>query len=137
MTGRPLAGDRDAILADYRAGVLVRIIALRHGVSESTVGKYAKDAGLVGRLNAGCQCRAGRVCVNCAPSIPLTGGRWVLDKRRRVQVWVSDEDDWTTDELLTAHAAWTRGVRTQQVEVGERIYQRMKKRHQRARRDVA
>lgn len=89
--GRPLAGDRDAILDDYRDGLYLRVIAERHNVSQATVQKYARDAELTGRVSNGCKCKSWRVCNNCTAEIPLTEGRWVLDPVRRIQVWEPDD----------------------------------------------
>lgn len=91
-TGRPPAGDRDAIVADYRDGLRVNLIAERHAVSPETVRRYARDAGVSSRLNT-CRCRTDHVCDNCAAEIPLTGGAWVLDPVRRVQVWEEYAED--------------------------------------------
>lgn len=44
---------------------------------------------------------------------------------------------WSGEQLKRAHAAWTRGVRNDWAIEGERLYQREKKRQQRARRREA
>jgi hypothetical protein len=90
--GRPPAADRDAILADYAEGLHVRVIAEKHGVSKTTVSRYARHAEMTGRTNPGCRCRSDYLCANCKFDIPLTGGAWVLDPRRRVLVWVEYAD---------------------------------------------
>lgn len=38
--------DTDAILADYEAGMLMRDIEIKHGISMSMVWRYRKEAGL-------------------------------------------------------------------------------------------
>lgn len=45
--GRFSTADREAVLADFRSGdMTVRQIADKHGISHTTVGKWAHDAGL-------------------------------------------------------------------------------------------
>lgn len=76
VTGRPPNAQRDAILADYRAGIRANLIAERYGVSAQTVRRYARDAGVTSRLNR-CRCKAGFLCDNCEADVELTGGAWV------------------------------------------------------------
>lgn len=44
--------DTDAILADYEAGMLMRDIEIKHGISMSMVWRYRKEAGLDARQSA-------------------------------------------------------------------------------------
>lgn len=52
---------------------------------------------------------------------------------RRPHLDAVDEPDYTEAELRAFHAAWSRGERTPENEVGERMYQRNRKAKARAR----
>ncbi len=39
--------DYDAVLVDVRAGMLYKDIAKKHGISQTTAGRIARDAGIV------------------------------------------------------------------------------------------
>lgn len=68
-TGKPIPEPiRTAAVDDYRSsGDTAAAVAARHGIPRSTFTAWV---------------RGGR-----AESIELTDGRWVIDQRRRVQVW--------------------------------------------------
>lgn len=63
------AEKRAAAVADYRdSGDTIAAVAARHGIARATLGNWA-------------------IGVRSSDDIALTGGRWVIDLRRRVQVW--------------------------------------------------
>lgn len=56
----------DAAIADYYSGGgTIEQVAERHGIPRGTFGGYVRKG----------------------DGIPLSGGRWVLDPVRRIQVW--------------------------------------------------
>lgn len=96
-----------AIIRDYGRGVAVKVICARHRVADRTLYKILEANGVERRRSrpyrkaervncavCGIKCRSRfgicRACDNPADNtIALTGGRWVIDIRRRVQVWES------------------------------------------------
>ena len=92
---------RAAILDDLRDGLRYDDIMERHSVSRSLVSRLAVDNGLrrnrrVARRCAECKAPvyAGDLCRGCNAQTArlespeaLSGGRWVLDPARRIQVW--------------------------------------------------
>lgn len=68
--GKPIsAAIRIAAINDYHtSGDTASAVAARHGIPRSTFAKWVRG--------------------DRAEKIALTGGRWVMDQRRRVQVWV-------------------------------------------------
>jgi predicted transcriptional regulator len=84
--GRPRAvADVTPVLADYKAGMLVKDIAVKYGIGRETVRNYARTAGLGRRENGEGTCGACQqtallregICNPCRADIPLTGGHWV------------------------------------------------------------
>lgn len=89
-----------AMVADYRRGLPLDVIAARHGWSANSVLKYARLAGVGPRTERGVcsSCTKSRrvnpdgLCGLCEQDVPLTGGQWVYDRRRGVEVWVDESE---------------------------------------------
>lgn len=94
------------VLDDSRAGLTYKKIAERRGVSIQTVSKIAIDNDIFRRprhpVRPCPRCKKPtrradtcRACVNYynepTEADALTGGQWVIDKRRRVLVWQSEQ----------------------------------------------
>ena len=98
--------DRDAVLDDLRDGLPYAQIMFRHDIARQTVSRLAIKHGL--RRNPGGPNKGPEVACNgcgdrtwsplglCPPcqielggaaDEALAGGAWVLDPRRRIQVW--------------------------------------------------
>lgn len=126
---------REAAVADYYAsGDSAAVVAARHGIARSTFSAWVtRDRG-----------------------VGLSGGRWVPNSRG-VQVWESfaprpaeddyltdhqrlvkhEEDMFTEEEARTSHARYAYGLRDPRTVMGERVYNRRKKRTQTARKAAA
>lgn len=134
MTYRDIPDEvRRAAVADFRAGDNYTTVANRYGIARST---------LKGWL------------VTTADDIGLAGGRWVPNGRG-VQVWqpfvaptrvdLTDRErriEWEDrmfddDESRDMHARYFNGCREPRTVIGERVYQRRKKRKQAANRRAA
>lgn len=155
--------DKNGILADLAAGHRQQDVAAKYGVSKSLVSRLAIGHGLRRRAQAPVQpCTSCgettrspvRICRTCqrANKYPeptdadaLTGGRWVMDKRRRVLVWeqvvprielvttdcfgteqarrrATEEHEFSYSEAKRAHSAYVQGDRSPWAVTGHRIY---------------
>ena len=138
-----------AVLASYASGLSMRRVAELHAVAESTVCKWVQDAGISRSPARAADLRRERVDAELA----LTGGRWVSvrgvhrwvpfvapskqgmsDRERRIEAEEAMFDD---DEARDLHARYFNGCREHRTVVGERVYQRRKKRAQTARKVAA
>ncbi|MDR7253731.1 transposase-like protein [Nocardioides sp. BE266] len=125
---------RTAAINDYRAsGEPLATVARRHGVSKTALSSWITPQKKRGPKQWG------------ADELALTGGRWVnvrgvmrwesftprpvdcdlTDRQRRMQ---SEDAMFTEDEARQAHAAYAYGRRDPRTVVGERVYNRRKKR---------
>jgi hypothetical protein len=125
-----------AVLADYTAGMSSITAATKHGVSPSTARGWIHRAGI-------------------SRGIALTGGVWVICQRRRIQVWqpfiapskqgMTDHErriEWEDamfddDEARDLHARYFNGCREPRTILGERVYNRRKKRERYAKKVAA
>ena len=82
---RPTAETKAAVLAAYASGLSQKLAAQTYGVSESTVSGWVQRAGISRTLRDAAKARQAREEADLA----LTGGRWVLCPRTRVQRWVA------------------------------------------------
>ena len=133
---------RRAAVADYKAsGDSLGTVARKHGISKSALASWIKPKKRYPRKNYS-ECDG------------LTGGRWVLNSRG-IKVWqpflatsvagATDQQrrvEWedamfTEDEAREAHRMHANGRRDPRTVVGERVYQRRKKRNQAARKRAA
>ncbi len=143
MTSRHLTpAARAAAIADYKAsGDSYAVVAARHGMSRTHLHALVNP----GKKRARKQAEQEEVA--------LTGGTWVRDglvmrwqpfiapskanlsdRERRVE-W--EDAMFDVDEARDLHARYFNGCREPRTVVGERVYQRRKKRAQYARRKAA
>lgn len=68
MSARIYSAEKRAeVIADYQtSGDTVAAVAARHGIARATVGNWTNGT---------------------RDGFELTGGQWVIDPRRRIQVW--------------------------------------------------
>lgn len=140
MIGRATPENiRAAAVADYRAsGDPLAVVARRHGVSKTALSSWVNPRHKKRQRD-----------VWSEAEVALTGGRWVnvrgvmrwepfagqpVDRQRRVE-W--EEAMFDEDEAREAHARYAYGHREPRIVMGERVYQRRKKRAQAARKAAA
>jgi hypothetical protein len=143
-TGIPTPADiRQRAIDDYLAGSdPYAVVAARHGVSRASLHAWVNPDGVKKR----------KPKTWGADELALTGGRWV--NVRGVMRWQpfdrfdrnqspdqmrvkAEEAMFTEDEAREAHRLHANGCREPRTVVGERVYQRRKKRAQYARKRAA
>lgn len=143
-TGKPIsAAIRIAAINDYRtSGDSMQVVAARHGVSKTALSSWANPRPSKTRVRRWDE-----------DEIALTGGRWVMvrgvkrweafepirdddltDHQKRVR---AEEEMFTEDEARDAHARYAYGLRDDRTVIGERVYNRRKKRVQVERKKAA
>lgn len=148
---------RAALLADYEAGMSQHAAAKKHGVAKSTAHGWVKEAGISRSLSEAKDVELSglraRKAADAEAEVALTGGRWVRrglvmrwepfiapskrdlsDRERRIE-W--EDAMFDEDEARDLHARYFNGCREPRTVVGERVYQRRKKRTQTARKKAA
>lgn len=147
-TGKPIPEPiRTAAVDDYRSsGDSMTVVAKRHGVSKTALASWINPK-TASWINPKTSTRNRKNYNECDG---LTGGRWVVVRGVRRWEWFrqpptdddltdhqkrikAEEDMFTEDEARVAHAAYVYGHRDDRTVVGERVYQRRKKRAQVAR----
>ena len=78
---------RQAVLADYSAGMTYKVMSAKHNVSPETMRSWVIAAGLPGRYDMRSTPARKRTNTNA-----LTGGEWVAD-HMGVQRWIPDEEE--------------------------------------------
>ena len=145
MTAKPIPDHiRAAAVADFHAsGDSYAVVAARHGISSSRLHRIVNPEPPKKRAPKGWE----------DDEMALTGGRWVsvrgvmrwepfrkpsrrgmTDREQRIE-W--EERMFTEDEAREAHRLHAGGCREPRTVMGERVYQRRKKRAQAARKVAA
>mgnify|MGYP003333731644 CR=1 FL=1 len=142
---RATEDQKAAMVADYDTGMTCAAVAAKWGFAPSSVNRYIRKAKGMGPAKARRQ--------QLEAEVALTSGSWVRaglvmrwepwlatsvadlsDRERRVQ-W--EDAMFDEDEARDLHARYANGCRESRTVVGERVYQRRKKRAQAARKRAA